>query len=117
MPSDVAVERPDTRVGSLELHDHVSTGLHQVGIATKRVNAVIGQGVPVAVPGAERASGGSALDAAVPVLSALVELEARRNATPPPGFDHLDLSVPLSIGIVRAGDWASTVGDMSDVEI
>jgi acetylornithine deacetylase len=65
-----------------------------------------------ATHGSTRTSGVSALDAAAPVLAALRELEARRNAEAPPGFDHLDLAAPLSVGRVRAGDWASTVPDL-----
>ena len=63
------------------------------------------------VHGSARASGVSALDAAIPVLAALAELEHRRNASPPAGFAHLDLTAPLSVGTITAGEWASTVPD------
>jgi acetylornithine deacetylase len=45
------------------------------------------------------------------VLAALRELEATRNAGAPDAFAHLDLVAPISVGIVRAGEWASTVPD------
>ena len=65
-----------------------------------------------ATHGATRTRGVSALHSAGPVFAALERLEAERNADPPPGFEHLDLAAPMSIGIVRAGDWASTVPDL-----
>lgn len=65
-----------------------------------------------ATHGGTRTSGVSALDAAAPVLGALRALEAERNREPPPEFAHLDLAAPLSVGRVRAGDWASTVPDL-----
>jgi acetylornithine deacetylase len=70
----------------------------------------------LAVHGSLRASGVSAVDELVPVLEALRDLETRRNARPVPLFEHLELVAPLSVGIVRAGDWASTVPDLVVVE-
>jgi acetylornithine deacetylase len=46
------------------------------------------------------------------VFAALRKLEARRNRDVDPMVGHLDLAYPLSIGVVRAGDWASTVPDL-----
>jgi acetylornithine deacetylase len=54
----------------------------------------------------------SALEAATPVFAALRELEARRNRDVDPVVSHLDVAYPLSIGVIRAGDWASTVPDL-----
>jgi acetylornithine deacetylase len=65
----------------------------------------------LATHGATRTRGVSALDCLLPVLAALRELEAERNAVLPPGFGHLDLAAPISVGTVRAGDWSSTVPD------
>ncbi len=62
-----------------------------------------------AAHGATRTLGVSALDAALPVLAALRELEEQRNRSPDSAFAHLDLAAPLSVGVVRAGDWASSV--------
>jgi acetylornithine deacetylase len=65
-----------------------------------------------AAHGSSRLDGYSAVDAAVPLLAALRELEARRNRDVDPLLGHLDLPYPISVGIVRAGDWASTVPDL-----
>ena len=64
-----------------------------------------------ATHGSTRTRGVSAVELLAPVQAALLELEAERNASAPPLFAHLDLPWPLSIGVVRAGDWASTVPD------
>jgi acetylornithine deacetylase len=64
-----------------------------------------------ATHGSTRTRGVSAVDLLAPVQAALAGLEAERNAVVPQLFSHLDLAWPLSIGIVRAGDWASTVPD------
>jgi acetylornithine deacetylase len=61
--------------------------------------------------GSTRTRGVSVVDLLGPVQDALRELEADRNAAAPALFEHLDLPWPLSIGVVRAGDWASTVPD------
>jgi acetylornithine deacetylase len=66
----------------------------------------------LAAHGSVRTLGVSALDAAAPVLAALRQLEARRNRDVDAVVSHLDLAYPLSIGVVRAGDWASTVPDL-----
>ena len=59
--------------------------------------------------GSMRASGRSAVDAFEVVNRALRELETVRNANPPVPFSELPW--PTSVGIVHAGDWASTVPD------
>jgi len=59
--------------------------------------------------GSTRTRGVSALDKLEVINRALRELEGARNVRVDRRFDHLDLAWPLSIGIVRAGDWASTV--------
>jgi acetylornithine deacetylase len=73
----------------------------------------------IAVPGSaahgsSRLSGHSAIDAYLPIHTALTALEHRRNteaAGPDPRFGGNPLPYPLSVGMVRAGDWASTVPD------
>ncbi|MDU0312097.1 M20/M25/M40 family metallo-hydrolase [Phycicoccus sp. M110.8] len=65
-----------------------------------------------AAHGSTRMSGESAVDHLEPVLAALRALEARRNARVGGLFAHLDLAAPLSVGMLRAGDWASTVPDL-----
>lgn len=59
--------------------------------------------------GSMRATGHSAITAFELVHRALGELETVRNAAPPEPFGPLPW--PISVGIVRAGDWASTVPD------
>lgn len=59
-----------------------------------------------------RTDGVSALDKFVGVLQALHELERRRNATVDPRMAGWPVAYPLSIGVVRAGDWASSVPDL-----
>jgi acetylornithine deacetylase len=59
---------------------------------------------------AVRGSGVSALEKFVPLFGALRELERERNASlSHPLYDHLENKVPINIGVVRAGNWASTV--------
>lgn len=65
-----------------------------------------------AAHGSSRLDGYSAVDATVPLLAALRELETRRNRDVDPLLGHLELPYPISVGIVRAGDWASTVPDL-----
>jgi acetylornithine deacetylase len=63
----------------------------------------------LAAHAARRASGVSAVEKFLPVFTALRELETRRNAGADPLFARWDLAYPLEIGMVRAGDWASSV--------
>ena len=65
-----------------------------------------------AAHGSTRTEGESAVDHLAVVQSTLRALEAQRNAEPPELFAHLDLTAPISIGIVRSGTWASTVPDL-----
>ncbi len=64
-----------------------------------------------ATHGSTRTRGVSAVEKFELVHRALRELERKRNVGAPELFAHLDLPWPLSIGIVQAGDWASTVPD------
>ncbi|WP_433870195.1 ArgE/DapE family deacylase [Saccharopolyspora sp. CA-218241] len=66
--------------------------------------------------GSTRYRGVSALDALAGLLPMLRELEARRNADPDPLVAHLEIPYPLSVGVARAGDWASTVPDLAVAE-
>lgn len=59
-----------------------------------------------------RLDGVSAIEKFVPVLQALADLEARRNAEPDPLVAVWALPYPLSIGTVTAGDWPSSVPDL-----
>jgi len=59
-----------------------------------------------------RTEGVSAIDKLLPVMAALADLERRRNADVDPLMERWALAYPLSIGVVHAGDWASTVPDL-----
>lgn len=66
----------------------------------------------VATHASRRTEGVSALEKFLPVLDALGALEADRNASVDPLMRRWPVAYPLSIGTVRAGDWASTVPDL-----
>ena len=61
---------------------------------------------------ARRTEGVSAVAKLWPVWRALEALEARRHESVDPLAARWDLAHPLSIGIVRAGDWPSSVPDL-----
>ncbi|MET1062984.1 MAG: ArgE/DapE family deacylase [Aeromicrobium sp.] len=63
-----------------------------------------------ATHGSMRSTGHSAISGFELVHRALGELEDVRNAMPPEPFDALPW--PISVGIIHAGDWASTVPDL-----
>jgi acetylornithine deacetylase len=61
---------------------------------------------------ARRTDGVSAIEKFWPVFQALQRLEARRHDVIDPLAARWPLAHPLSIGIVHAGDWASSVPDL-----
>ncbi len=65
-----------------------------------------------AAHGSRRTEGVSAVDKLPLVLAALADLERERNADVDPLMSRWDLAYPISVGLVRAGDWASTVPDL-----
>lgn len=87
------------------------TGLHLVpanaGSLTFRLH-VRGH----ATHASRRTAGVSALEKAWPVFQALDALEHRRNLSVHALFERWKVPYPLSIGIVRSGEWASTVPDL-----
>ena len=79
--------------------------LAQAGALTFRLR-VTGR----AAHGAQRTEGVSAIDAYMPLHRALRALEqARNDAVTHPLMKQLPLPYPISVGIIQAGDWASTV--------
>jgi len=56
--------------------------------------------------------GSSALTSYLGLHAALAALQERRNLDPEPLLRHLPVAYPLSVGKVRAGDWASSVPDL-----
>ena len=65
-----------------------------------------------AAHGSTRLAGHSAIEAFLPVHAALLDLERERNAGADPLFTTTTLPYPISVGTVRAGDWASSVPDL-----
>jgi acetylornithine deacetylase len=54
-------------------------------------------------------TGLNAIEAAFPVIRALRALEAELNAAPPPPFGAYESPINLNIGMIRGGEWPSTV--------
>jgi acetylornithine deacetylase len=70
----------------------------------------------ITVPGAaahasRRLSGVSAIEKFLPIFSALRRLEKERNAIKHPLATRWELPIPIEIGKITAGDWASNVPD------
>ncbi|MET9629421.1 ArgE/DapE family deacylase [Lentzea sp. NPDC006480] len=65
-----------------------------------------------ATHGSTRYAGVSAIDAYLPIHHALADLEAGRNVGADPLMSEYPIPYPLSVGTVRAGDWASSVPDL-----
>jgi acetylornithine deacetylase len=66
----------------------------------------------LATHGSTRYSGVSAIDAFLPIHRELAALERRRNTDDEPLMADWPVPYPISVGTVRAGDWASTVPDL-----
>ncbi|MDN4173328.1 ArgE/DapE family deacylase [Nocardioides sp. SOB77] len=65
-----------------------------------------------ATHGSTAYAGHSAIDAYLPLHAALADLERRRNADVHPLMAEYPVAYPISVGRLRAGDWASTVPDL-----
>lgn len=65
-----------------------------------------------AAHGSSRYEGVSAIEAFAGVHRALLDLERDRSRDSDPLLAGYEIAYPLSIGTVRAGDWASTVPDL-----
>ncbi len=63
-----------------------------------------------------RTSGVSAIEKFLPVFTALRRLEAERNAVRDPIMARWDLPIPIELGTIAAGDWASSVPDLLTCE-
>ena len=66
----------------------------------------------LATHAARRDEGVSAIEKFWPIWRALADLEARRHADVDPLASRWRLAHPISIGTIRAGDWASSVPDL-----
>ncbi|MFC9117115.1 ArgE/DapE family deacylase [Streptomyces sp. NPDC057092] len=65
-----------------------------------------------AAHGSSREQGVSAVDAYLTLHGALAALEAERNRDPDPLLAEYPIPYGLSVGTLRAGDWASSVPDL-----
>ena len=66
----------------------------------------------LAVHASRRLAGVSAIENFLPLFAALRRLEADRNQVTHPLMERWDLPYPIEIGLVRAGNWASSVPDL-----
>lgn len=66
----------------------------------------------LATHASSRLAGYSAFEAFLPVYAALTELERIRNVHNEPLFSGNPLPYPISFGIIRAGDWVTSVPDL-----
>jgi acetylornithine deacetylase len=66
----------------------------------------------LATHASRRTEGVSAIEKLVPLLAAMTRLETERNAEVDPLMNRWPIAYPLSVGTVRAGDWASSVPDL-----
>jgi len=67
---------------------------------------------------AVRDEGISALEKFIPIFEELRALERERNATlSHPLYDGMENKVPINVGVVRAGNWASTVPESLVAEV
>jgi acetylornithine deacetylase len=78
--------------------------LAQVGVLWFHVDIA---GAPAHV--GESGEGVNAIEAAFPLVDALHRLEAELNEEPPPPFDTFEHPLNLNVGVIRGGDWPSTV--------
>jgi acetylornithine deacetylase len=76
----------------------------QVGVAWFKVSV---SGVPQHV--LDTQGGVNAIEKCYPIIQALRDLEAESNRQVPPPFDALNHPANLNIGILKGGDWPSTV--------
>ncbi len=83
--------------------DHFTVA--QVGVLWFHVDV---RGIPAHAARASKL-GFNAIDATYTLLTALRELEAEANVSPPAPYDAFEHPINLNPGIVSGGDWASTV--------
>jgi acetylornithine deacetylase len=81
-----------------------SVSISQVGVLWFHVDIA---GLPAHAGDAR--DGANAIEASFPVVAALRRLEEELNESPPPPYDTADHPINLNIGVIRGGDWPSTV--------
>jgi acetylornithine deacetylase len=81
-----------------------SISVSQVGVLWFHVDIA---GLPAHA--GDAGDGANAIEAAFPVVAALRRLEAELNRDPPPAYLHSEHPINLNVGVIRGGDWPSTV--------
>ena len=95
--------RADAVIIPEPFHEHLIEA--QIGVIWMQVRL---RGIPVHV--LEARSGVNAIEAAMPLIAALRELETRWNAAEKhPAYAGVDHPLNLNIGRIEGGDWASSV--------
>ena len=95
--------RADAAIIPEPFHEHLIAA--QIGVIWMQVHL---RGIPVHV--LEAGSGVNAIEAAIPLIAALRDLEVRWNAGDKhPAYECVDHPLNLNIGRIEGGDWASSV--------
>ncbi len=81
-----------------------SISISQVGVLWFHIDIA---GLPAHAGDAQ--DGANAIEASFPIVAALRRLEADLNEDPPPAYSMFEHPINLNIGVVRGGDWPSTV--------
>lgn len=81
-----------------------SISVSQVGVLWFHVDIA---GLPVHAGDARE--GANAIEASFPIVAALRRLEAELNEEPPAAYATFEHPINLNIGVIRGGDWPSTV--------
>ncbi len=92
--------------------DNQRADVGEPGHRVRRRPDVLATGAGRSVNASARTSGVDATAKFMLVNAALLELERRRNRNVHPLMRRYDIAYPLSIGTIRAGDWASTMPDL-----
>jgi acetylornithine deacetylase len=81
-----------------------AVSVSQVGVLWFHVDVA---GLPAHAGDAQ--DGANAIEASFPIVAALRRLEAELNEAPPAPYDTFEHPINLNIGVMRGGDWPSTV--------
>ena len=102
LSSVVAGLRPDAAILTEPFPGAVTVS--QVGVLWFHIDIA---GAPAHV--GEAGEGVNAIEAAFPIVAALHRLEAEFNEAPPAPYDEIEHPINLNIGVIKGGDWPSTV--------
>jgi acetylornithine deacetylase len=83
--------------GGLFTHAHVGVLWFRIGIVGKSWHAM------------QAWKGVNAIAKAIPIMQALMALDARLNEQTHPAFAEIEHPINLNIGVIQGGDWPSTV--------